>query len=172
MPIIKHNSIVLVGMPGAGKSTIGLLLAKELGLDFLDTDVAIQVQEGKTLQQIMDTSNYLKLRHIEEQVLQKTDPRSKVVATGGSAVYSEAGMSHLKQYGYIVFLDVPLRELTRRIHNYETRGIARHPNQSFSDLFDERSKLYKKYADLVIDCDALAAQSVAELLVSRLNSPS
>ncbi len=167
----KHNSIILVGMPGAGKSTIGLLLAKELGLDFLDTDVAIQVREGKTLQQIMDTSNYLKLRHIEEQVLLNTDPRGKVVATGGSAVYSEAGMSHLKQYGQVVFLDVPLRELTRRIHNYESRGIARHPDQSFSDLFDERSRLYKTYADLIIDCDARSAQAVTELLVSRLDSP-
>lgn len=166
---MKNNtSIILVGMPGAGKSTIGLLLAKELGLDFIDTDVAIQVKEGKTLQQIMDDSNYLKLRHVEEQVLLQTDPKGKVVATGGSAVYSKAGMNHLKQHGQVIFLDVPLRELTRRIHNYETRGIARHPDQSFPELFDERTKLYRQYADLVICCDAQSAQAITDLLVSRL----
>ena len=162
------QSIILVGMPGAGKSTIGILLAKELGLDFLDTDVAIQVREGKTLQQIMDESNYLKLRDIEEQVLLATDCRGKVVATGGSAVYSEAGMAHLKAQGLVVFLDVPLSELTHRIHNYESRGIARHPNQSFADVFEERCQLYRKYADLSICCDQLSPAEILNKIIAAL----
>lgn len=166
----KPNSIILVGMPGAGKSTIGVLLAKEMGLDFMDTDVAIQVREGKTLQEIMDQSNYLKLRHIEEQVLLTTDCTGKVIATGGSAVYSEAGMAHLKGQGLTLFLDVPLRDLTHRIHNYENRGIARHPNQSFPDLFEERGELYRKYADIRIDCAGLSAQQVLEKVVAEIEN--
>ncbi|MCF7980728.1 MAG: shikimate kinase [Pseudomonadales bacterium] len=166
----QPTSIILIGMPGAGKSTIGILLAKELGLDFLDTDVVIQVREGKTLQEIMDESNYLRLRDIEEQVLLSTDCHGKVVATGGSAVYSEEGMAHLKRQGLVVFLDVPLRQLTRRIHNYESRGIARHPNQSFPDLFEERCRLYRQYADITIPCGALPTQEVLEEVVRTIRS--
>ena len=125
-------------MPGAGKSTLGILLAKELGLDFIDTDVSIQVREGKTLQHISDEKGYLALRDIEEQVLLTENITGKVVSTGGSAVYSDAGMAHLKQDSVVVFLDVPLAELEQRISNFSTRGIARRPDQSFDDLFDER----------------------------------
>ena len=102
------DSIVLIGMPGAGKSTLGILLAKELGMDFVDTDVVIQVQEGKTLQQILDGSDYMHLRSIEEQVLLTEQIADKVVATGGSAVYSSEGMARLKENAPVLFLDVPL----------------------------------------------------------------
>lgn len=164
----ENPGIVLVGMPGAGKSTLGILLAKELGLDFVDTDVAIQVREGKTLQQIMDESTYLRLRHLEEQVLLETDCQGKVIATGGSAVYSEKGMAHLKAQAKVVFLDVPITELVHRIHNYETRGIARHPNQSFQDLFTERGALYRRYADIHIPCDNQRSDQVLCLVLDAL----
>lgn len=166
----KSSSVILVGMPGAGKSTLGILLAKELGIDFIDTDVAIQVREGKTLQQIMDDSNYLKLRHIEEQVLLETDCSNKVVATGGSAVYSETGMTQLKSQGAVVFLDVPINELAHRIHNFEERGIARHANQSFDELFEERRGLYLKYADIQLDCSGLSTQQALEKVIDALNA--
>lgn len=156
-------------MPGAGKSTLGILLAKELAKDFVDTDVLIQLKEGKCLQTILDERDYLNLRDIEEQVLLNTHLTNHVIATGGSAVYSEAGMLHLKKYGPVIFLDVALDELKQRIHNYETRGIAMHPGQSFQDLFDERRTLYLKYADIVIDCqgknqDELLNQIAASLV--------
>lgn len=161
-------SIVLIGMPGAGKSTIGVLLAKELGLGFVDTDVAIQVSEGKTLQEILDHSDYLNLRRIEEAVLLTTDVAGKVVATGGSAVYSEAGMTRLRDHGRIVFLDVPQEELQRRIHNYENRGVARRPEQSFAELYAERSVLYRKFADISIACANLAPQQIVDQIKRRL----
>ena len=155
-----RNNIVLIGMPGAGKSTNGLLLAKALGKDFLDTDILIQVREGKTLQQVMDSSDYLQLRDIEEAVLMGIDTQNSVVATGGSAVYSAAGMGQLGKNGLIVYLDVSLKTLEERIQDYETRGIAKHPGQSFGDLFAERSELYKRYADVTIKCDQLAPEDV------------
>lgn len=150
---MTRKSVILIGMPGAGKSTLGILLAKELGLDFLDTDVAIQVKEQQTLQDILETQGYLQLRAVEENVLLETDCHEKVIATGGSAVYSEKGMAYLKSCGPVVYIEVPIQELRRRIHNYETRGIARRPDQSFDELFTERAALYRKYADITIQCD-------------------
>lgn len=166
---MKPQSVILIGMPGAGKSTIGVMLAKELAKDFIDTDVLIQVREGKTLQEIMDESDYLNLRRIEEEVLLETNLPNHVIATGGSVVYGDAGMQHMKKYGPVVFLNVSLPELTRRIHNYESRGIARRPDQSFQDVFDERNKLYRRYADIVIDCDGLDQGQVIAALLKALD---
>ncbi len=163
-----NNSIVLIGMPGAGKSTLGVLLAKELGLDFIDTDVAIQVREGKSLQQILDEKDHLHLREVEESVLLEADIANKVIATGGSAVYSKPGMTRLKAAGSLVYLDVPLRELEKRIHNYHTRGIAKHPEQSFEALYDERTTLYEGYADITVDCADQSIQQLLRTLVPRL----
>jgi len=163
------NNIILIGMPGAGKSTNGLLLAKALGKDFLDTDVFIQVREGQTLQQIMDHTDYLQLRHIEESVLLDIDVENSVIATGGSAIYSTSGMEHLKKNGVIVYLDTPLKTLKNRIHDNETRGIAKHPEQSFEALFSERTKLYEQYADTTIHCDQQSTEEVVNSILKTLN---
>ncbi|MDG1818458.1 MAG: shikimate kinase [Porticoccaceae bacterium] len=162
------DSIVLIGMPGAGKSTLGILLAKELGMGFVDTDVTIQVREGKTLQQILEDSDYMNLRKIEEQVLLSEDIANKVVATGGSAAYSEAGMARLKESATVVFLDVTLEELGNRITNFESRGIARRPDQSLESLFEERRKLYKKYADIAVDCDQQSLEQSLKSVIQQL----
>lgn len=161
----KPSCVVLIGMPGAGKSTVGILLAKELGLGFLDTDVVIQVREKKTLQQIIDEQGYLALRTIEEQVLLGTDCTGLVVATGGSAVYSDPGMGHLRAFGPVIYMDVPLAELAHRIHDYANRGIARCPQQSFESLFEERSGLYRHYADYHLSCTTLNPREVVALIV-------
>ncbi|KKL88965.1 hypothetical protein LCGC14_1919420 [marine sediment metagenome] len=163
------NNIVMIGMPGAGKSTNGLLLAKALGKDFLDTDVLIQVREGKTLQQIMDNTDYLILRQIEESVLISIDTQNSVIATGGSAVYSAAGMAHLAGNSIIVYLDTPLQTLQERIHDYETRGIACHSDQSFDELFAERTELYRRYADITMDCDQHSLEEVVDSIIKGLN---
>lgn len=160
-----NNSIVLIGMPGAGKSTVGILLAKERGLDFIDTDISIQIQQGKTLQQISDESGYMVLRGHEEQVLLTADISKKVVATGGSAVYSEIGMARLKANATVIFLDVSLLVLEQRINNFANRGIARRPDQSFEDLFAERSALYQRYGDVRIDCSHLSIDAVLQAIV-------
>lgn len=162
------SCLILIGMPGAGKSTLGVQLAKETARDFVDTDVAIQLREEKTLQAIIDESDYLKLRRIEEEVLLSLNISNHVIATGGSAVYSERGMLKLKTLGPVIFLDVKLDELRRRIDNYDHRGIARRPDQSFEDLYEERSALYKKYADIVIDCGEKNQQVLLRELVGKI----
>lgn len=155
-------------MPGAGKSTIGILLAKTLGLDFLDTDISIQVKHNQTLQQIADQDGYLVLRDYEEQILLTEDIESKVVSTGGSAVYSELGMRRLKTNAVVVFLDVSLEQLEMRVTDFASRGIARRPDQSFADLFVERHGLYQQYADISIDCSDLSIDEALQSVVTAI----
>ena len=159
-------------MPGAGKSTLGILLAKELGLSFTDTDVSIQVQQGKSLQQITDESGYMVLRDYEEQVLLRENIEGSVVATGGSAVYSEAGMARLQANSVVVFLDLPLTELQKRVTNFDSRGIARRPDQSFADLFAERRALYQLYGEIRIDCSNLSIDEALQAVVRALGQQS
>jgi shikimate kinase len=161
----RANSIILIGMPGAGKSTLGVQLAKETARDFVDTDVLIQVREGKTLQQIIDQADYLALRAIEQEILLSLQPGSSVIGTGGSAVYSEQGMQALRALGKVIFLSASLGELQGRIHNYAQRGIARRPEQSFEALYTERNALYRHYADTIIDCDGKTQQQVLDELL-------
>ena len=161
---------MLLGMPGAGKSTLGVQLAKELALDFVDTDVLIQVREGRSLQSILDASGYLNLRRIEEQVLLETNVSQHVIATGGSAIYSEEGMRHLKSHGPAVFLDVDLNELKRRIHNFESRGIAMRPGQSFDELLAERRPLYQRHADIALNCNGKDQPALLAELIEHLDS--
>lgn len=156
------SNITLIGMPGAGKSTIGIILAKVLAYDFLDTDILIQGNRQKSLQQILDESDHFTLRKIEEEEILKIHVRHHVIATGGSAVYSEKAMTHLKAISHIVFLQVGFEELGRRIHNFDTRGIAKAKDQSFLDLFKERQVLYEKYADIIFDCKDLDQDRIAE----------
>ncbi|WP_317933304.1 shikimate kinase [Halioxenophilus sp. WMMB6] len=165
----EKQSVVLIGMPGVGKSTLGVLLAKELGLEFVDTDLSIQTREGKTLQEIMDERGYLELRAVEAQVLLELNfDSAKVVATGGSAVYSPQGMEHLQASSHVVYLSLSLSALRERIHNYEQRGIARAPGQSFESLMEERVQLYRRYADTEIDCEQKTPQQCLQAILTAL----
>ena len=162
------SNIILIGMPGAGKSTIGVILAKQSARDYLDTDVLMQLAEKKSLQQILDETGYMELRRIEERVLLELDCRNHIIATGGSAVYSEAAMQHLKANGIAVFLYVALEELKRRLIDMDTRGIAQSPGQSFAELYQERQFLYRRYADLTIDCTDKTQQEISMAICERL----
>ena len=148
---IKAN-IVLIGMPGAGKSTIGVLLAKRRALDFVDTDLLIQLKIGDALQDIVNTDGYLALRDIEEEIISNLNPKNHVVATGGSAVYSDKAMKHLQDSSILVFLNVTFPEIKRRVTDFDSRGIAMRNDQTFEDLFNERLPLYQRYSDITIDC--------------------
>jgi shikimate kinase len=159
------SNIVLIGMPGSGKSTVGIILAKLTSRDFVDTDVLIQTTLGRTLQDIVDTQGYMALRDVEERILLNLDRVNHVIATGGSAVYSHAAMTHLKSNGMAVFLNVALPILEARIHDYATRGLAKRPDQSFDDLFKERFTLYTKYADVTIECKDFTQDKVCEKII-------
>jgi shikimate kinase len=162
------SNIVLIGMPGSGKSTVGIVLAKLISCNFVDTDVLIQISQGRTLQDIVDTEGYMALREIEERILLKLDCFDHVIATGGSAVYSHAAMTHLKSDGVVVFLNVELPILESRIHDFATRGLAKRPDQSIEDLFEERFVLYTKYADITIECKDLTQEEVCKDIISSI----
>lgn len=164
------RNIVLIGMPGSGKSTVGVLLAKQTGLSFVDTDLLIQARTGRTLQEIVDGDGYLALREIEEQVLLELDVTGHVISTGGSAVYSEAGMAHLKAGGDVVFLKIPLALVRERIGDYGTRGIARRPDQSLEDLFAERQSLYLKHAEIVIEGQGLSQDEACLAVINSVRA--
>ena len=164
----QKSNIVLIGMPGSGKSTVGIILAKMLAKNYVDTDVLIQLAENRTLQEIVDRDGHMVLRDIEERVLLGVNCRDHVIATGGSAAYSDRAMRHLKTDGVCVFLHVDLPTLNTRISNYETRGLAKRPDQSFQDLFDERLGLYRRYADITIPASLMGQEAVCGEIIERL----
>jgi shikimate kinase len=162
----QKTNIILIGMPGAGKSTVGVILAKFISQAFIDTDLLIQVSQNRSLQDIVDKDGCMTLRRIEEEVILGLDCNNCVIATGGSAVYSDAAMTSLKSRGIAVFLDADLPTLQSRIRDFETRGLAKRPDQTFSDLYLERSALYIKYADVRVDCTGLNQEDVCEAIMN------
>ncbi|THB80137.1 MAG: shikimate kinase [Desulfobacteraceae bacterium] len=160
------TNLTLIGMPGAGKSTIGIILAKNMGFGFIDTDVLIQINQQKTLQEIIDESDHINLRHIEENELLKLNIQRHIIATGGSVVYSDKVMKHLTRISTIIYLDVTFENIKKRIHDFETRGIAKAKNQTFEELYIERNALYEKYAEVKIDCNFLNQDELAEKIGS------
>ena len=146
------DNITLTGMPGSGKSTVGVLLAKALGRNFVDVDLVIQEREGALLQEILDRRGVEAFLETEEEAVRSLDCRHTVIAPGGSALCREGAALHLKRLGPVVYLNVPLEELHRRIRNMAQRGIAMEPGQTLADVLAYRDPLYRKYADLVVDC--------------------
>lgn len=164
---LKSN-IVLVGMPGSGKSTVGVVLAKLLSYDFIDTDVLIQSSQRRALQDIVDRDGHLALRKMEEDTLLSLDLHNHVIATGGSAVYSAAAMAHLAAIGTVVFLDVELATLQARVNNLATRGLVRRPGQGLADLFAEREALYRHAADITINCSGMTQEAVCSAIIAQV----
>lgn len=164
----KKRNIVLVGMPGSGKSTLGVLLAKTLVKKFCDTDILIQDITNESLQDTINRDGYMKLRGIEEEALLSVNFNDTVIATGGSAVYSDKGMVHLKKFSTIIYIDVKVEELLHRIPDMESRGIAMKPGQCFKDLYQERCLLYTKYADLTISTDKKTVEESIKDILKQL----
>jgi shikimate kinase len=163
-----RKNIILIGMPGAGKSTLGVLLAKALGYDFLDTDVIIQAHEGRLLQEILDAEGPDGFCELEARYLSALAVDGCVVATGGSVVYSAETMRHLRSTGIAVYLKLSLPELLPRLDNLDIRGVVRRANQTLSDLYFERVPLYERYADLTISSQGDNHESIVEYIVAEL----
>ncbi|MEP4145930.1 MAG: shikimate kinase [Halioglobus sp.] len=164
------NTISLVGMPGAGKSTVGVLLAKLAGLRFVDTDLDIQVQEEATLQEILEKHGYRYLREAEEKVLLNIALDNALISTGGSVVYSPASMARLKSIGPVVYLQTDLATLEERIAAAPPRGIASDVDQSFAQLYAERIPLYEQYADYIVTTGRNTPEQVASDALKLLSS--
>jgi len=151
-----HNTpmknIILIGMPGAGKSTVGVILAKMLGMTFFDTDIAIQESTGRLLQEIIDTNGPDAFLKTEEETILSLSCRNSVIATGGSVVFSGNSMEHLKEDGMVIYLAISFDEMAKRLKNITTRGIVLFSGESLFDMYHERVPLYEKYADITVEC--------------------
>jgi shikimate kinase len=158
----RSRTISLIGMPSCGKSTVGVLLAKAAELNFLDTDVVIQAGGGRSLQAIIAADGLDAFRRIEERAVLGLDVSGHVIATGGSVVYSEAAMQHLKAGGPVVYLDRPLEVIRTHIGDTGRRGVVMQPGQSLDELYAERRALYERWADFRIDCARRPHEQIVE----------
>ncbi len=163
------KNVILIGMPGAGKSTIGVVLAKALGYDFLDSDIVIQNRMGKTLTKIIEEVGKEGFNEIEGDVNASLNVENTVIATGGSAVYSENAMNHFKSIGKVVFLDLTLESILKRLGNIEERGISMKPGETIEDLFNERKPLYEKYADIKVQPENMSIRETMEKVKELLS---
>ncbi len=164
----QKENIVLIGMSGAGKSTLGVLLAKALGKSFIDTDLLIQQREGMLLQEIIDGKGMAYFMRAEEEAVLNTEPRGCVIATGGSVVYSEKAMEHLRKNGRVVYLAVPYEELCARLSNITTRGIVFRGSRDLGTVYEERLPLYEKYGEIQIECSGRNVESCVEEILCAL----
>lgn len=145
------NNIVLIGMPGVGKSTVGVILAKILGYKFIDTDLLIQESEGRLLKEIIASEGVDGFIETENRINSRIEAEKSVIATGGSVVYGKEAMEHLSAIGTIVYLSLDYRKLRYRLGNIKNRGVVIRDGQRLIDLYNERVPLYEKYADIIID---------------------
>jgi shikimate kinase len=161
-------NIVLIGMPGAGKSTIGVILAKQLKKPFIDTDLLIQQRENRYLQDIINDDGLEAFFKIEEEVILGLEADNHIIATGGSVIYSEPAIMKLKENGILVYLNLKLYQLETRIKNISTRGVAMSSGQTLKDIYGDRTPLYKKYADIEIDCSRKHMDIIIKEILKKL----
>ena len=155
-----NNNITLIGMPGAGKSTVGVILAKVLGYEFVDPDLLIQKQEGKLLSEIIAEKGEEEFLRIESRVNEELDLSSSVIAPGGSVIYEPEAMKHLKEIGKVVYLKLDYKVIEKRVANVKKRGVVLKEGQTLKDLYNERHPLYEKYADIIIDAHLKSPEDV------------
>lgn len=158
------GNIVLIGMPGCGKSTVGVVLAKALGYHFIDSDLLIQGKEHRLLSEIIEEDGLENFNRIEEEVNLSIEAEKTVIATGGSVIYGEAAMEHLCRIGTVVYLKLSLEAVTERLGDLTERGVVLRPGQTLEDLYIERVPLYEKYAHVVIDEEGLEIRQVVSAL--------
>ena len=164
----RKTNIVLIGMPGVGKSTIGVILAKELGYQFIDADLLIQQQEKRLLRDIIEQKGVDGFIQIENQVNASIETEYTVVATGGSVIYGKEAMEHLKKIAVVVYLRLSYEELEKRLGNLKNRGVILREGQSLRDLYHERISLYEMYADLIVDEENKDIEATLENIIAVL----
>jgi shikimate kinase len=165
---MKQKNIVLIGMPGAGKSTVGVVLAKKLGYAFLDSDLVIQSREGKLLHEIIEAHGVEQFWSIEEEANLSINAVRTVIATGGSVIYGGRAMEHLGQGGVIVYLKLSCEEIARRLGDLNERGVTLRKGQNLQMLYEERIPLYEKYADITVACEKLTIREIVEEIARRV----
>ena len=163
---MKNNNIILIGMPGVGKSTVGVVLAKKLGYSFVDADLVIQSWEGKLLHEIISERGVEGFWMLEEIVGESIEAQRTVIATGGSAVYGENAMAHYKQIGTVVYLSLPLEGIRERLGDLTERGVTLRDGQDLDGLYVERQPLYERYADVTVDCEGLSIREIVEQIAA------
>ncbi|MBE5970386.1 MAG: shikimate kinase [Lachnospiraceae bacterium] len=152
---MNKDNIILIGMPGVGKSTVGVILAKVLGYKFVDADIVIQETEGKLLKDIIASEGVDGFIAVEDRINSSIDCYKSIIATGGSAVYGKNAMAHFKEIGTIVYLKLDYDKIKRRLGNIKNRGVVMPEGYTLKKLYDERVKLYEHYADITVDCNGL-----------------
>ena len=162
------ENVILIGMPGVGKSTLGVLLAKTLGYRFLDTDLVLQAQEGRLLREIIAAEGIDGFLAMEGRVCSELQADRSVIATGGSVVYSPEAMAHLRSMGVVVYLKLGYNALARRLGSLKKRGVVLRPGQTLKALYQERTPLYEQYAHLTVDCGGQDIEQSVALALQRL----
>jgi shikimate kinase len=162
------KNITIIGMPGAGKSTVGVILAKTLGMNFRDTDIVIQQNTGRLLQEIITTDGIEAFLKIEEITILSLTCNNSIIATGGSVVLSDRSMDHLKRSGLVIYLYIVFEEMVQRLNNITTRGIVLTEGQSLRDMYNKRIPLYEKYADISIDCSKEDIEDIIEKIINEV----
>lgn len=155
------KNIVLIGMPGCGKSTVGVVLAKSMGYRFLDSDLLIQESENKLLSEIIEQEGLEKFNQIENKINAAINADRSVIATGGSVVYGKEAMEHLKKIGIIVYIKLPYKEIAHRLGNLAKRGVSIKKGQTLLDLYNERVPLYEQYADIIVEENGMTISQTA-----------
>lgn len=164
------NNIILIGMPGSGKSSVGVIIAKALGMEFLDLDLLIQNREGALLQDILDRVGMDGFLEIEADAVCSVNPSNSVIAPGGSAVLCQRGAEHLKKLGTVVYLRTSVEDLEQHLNNLSSRGVARKPGQTIADVYHYRAPFYEKYADVTIDTAGQTLPQTVEAVLEAIRN--
>ena len=166
MALINDKNIILIGMPGSGKSTVGVVLAKSLGYRFIDSDLLIQETLGDRLSEIIEKEGIPEFHRLENIINLRINPENTVIATGGSAIYGEEAMNHFRQIGTVIYLKLSYEEIEKRLGDLKMRGITIKEGETLKDLYEERIPLYEKYAHVVLDTEGLMLRETVSEIIS------
>lgn len=165
---MNKDNIILIGMPASGKSTAGVVLAKFLGYDFIDTDILIQEKTGKLLHEIISEKGLLGFKKIEEDINASISCHKSIISPGGSVIYGERAMKHFKEIGTVVYLKLPYEDVKQRLGNLKSRGVVLQDGQTLLDLYNERAPYYEKYADITVEESGLSVEETIGIIAEKM----